>query len=283
MNYYERYVGDFQRDTGHLSCAEIGVYDRLLDHYYGTEEPLPSNHADLCRIARAMDKIEQKAVKRVADEFFHIGDDGLLHNSRADVEVAKAQARINAAKENGKKGGRPPNFKANDNQTQTQQKPIGFQSANPAETHPGVHHTPHASISIFDQPVEVNTSPPAKPAATAGRGTRLPTDWQLPKLWGEWALAERQGWTTDDVRRCAEKFRDHWVSATGRGATKADWLATWRNWVRNENRPPTSAVRGFDARSEDRKRAIAELTGENHEQRAEREINPAIRLAFNVG
>jgi len=82
MNYYERYVGDFQRDTGHLSCAEIGVYDRLLDHYYGTEEPLPSNHADLCRIARAMDKIEQKAVKRVADEFFHIGDDGLLHKGR---------------------------------------------------------------------------------------------------------------------------------------------------------------------------------------------------------
>lgn len=111
----------------------------------------------------------------------------------------------------------------------------------------------------------------------------MPTEWQLPKLWGEWALAEKQGWTADDVRRCAERFRDYWIAATGRGATKADWLATWRNWVRNENRPPTGAIRGFDAKSEDRKRAIAELTGENNDQRAEREINPAIRLAFNVG
>ena len=83
MNYYERFVGDFQRDTGHLSCTEIGVYDRLLDHYYATEIPLPKDYTDLCRISRAMDKIEQKAVRRVADEFSPVAEDGMRHNARA--------------------------------------------------------------------------------------------------------------------------------------------------------------------------------------------------------
>ena len=31
----------------------------------------------------------------------------------------------------------------------------------------------------------------------------------------------------------AAKFADHWHAKAGRDATKADWLATWRNWCRN--------------------------------------------------
>lgn len=145
---------------------------------------------------------------------------------------------------------------------------------------------------ISEQRVVVETSPPAQPAAAtkAVRGSRLPDDWQLPKAWGEWALQEKPGWTADDVRRCADKFRDHWLSATGRTATKADWQATWRNWVRNEQGPPARASPQFDARSADRKRAVAELTGVpttelggNQHERIEREINPAPRLACAVG
>jgi uncharacterized protein YdaU (DUF1376 family) len=108
MNYYERYVGDYQKDTGNLSCCEVGAYDRLLDHYYGTELPLPSEISSLNRICRAMDEHEKDAVQNVANLFFPIMDDGMRHNKRADEEIIKAQARIRAAKENGKKGGRPP-------------------------------------------------------------------------------------------------------------------------------------------------------------------------------
>lgn len=31
----------------------------------------------------------------------------------------------------------------------------------------------------------------------------------------------------------AEKFADYWTAKSGTGATKLDWLATWRNWCRN--------------------------------------------------
>lgn len=65
------------------------------------------------------------------------------------------------------------------------------------------------------------------------RGTRLPQDWQLPKAWGEWALAEFKTWTTDVVRVEADKFRDFWHSKAGKEAAKLDWQATWRNWCRN--------------------------------------------------
>lgn len=67
------------------------------------------------------------------------------------------------------------------------------------------------------------------------KGTRLPEDWLLPKPWGEWALKERPELTADEVRKMAETFKDHWIANANRAiGKKADWFATWRNWVRNQ-------------------------------------------------
>lgn len=71
-----------------------------------------------------------------------------------------------------------------------------------------------------------------KPSAM--KGSRLAADWQLPKAWGEWALNEVPGWTADHVRKVGEMFGDYWRSKAGKDAAKADWVATWRNWVRRE-------------------------------------------------
>lgn len=30
-----------------------------------------------------------------------------------------------------------------------------------------------------------------------------------------------------------DRFRDYWTAKTGQSATKLDWLATWRNWLRD--------------------------------------------------
>lgn len=73
-------------------------------------------------------------------------------------------------------------------------------------------------------------APPDKPE----RGARLAKDWQLPKAWGEWALAKYPQWTADKVRDEAAKFRNAWVSKTGKDATKLDWYATWQNWCMND-------------------------------------------------
>lgn len=85
---------------------------------------------------------------------------------------------------------------------------------------------------------------PAKPVAPSTRGTRLKTDWVLPKAWGDWALAEFPHWTADIVRAEASKFRDHWLSESGAKARKVDWLATWRKWCSSDIAQRAHAGRG---------------------------------------
>jgi len=95
------------RDTAHLSLAGHGAYAVLLDTYYATERPLPADYETLYRLCRAILPEEQLVVRKVADQFFPVGEDGLRHNRRADEEIAAARPRIDAARDNGRRGGRP--------------------------------------------------------------------------------------------------------------------------------------------------------------------------------
>ena len=120
MNFYKRFIGDIQRDTGHLSLAEFGAYDRLLDHYYATETPLPSDVDACCRIARAMTKDERKAVSNILNQYFTPTDAGFIQK-RVEQELSEAQPKIEANRINGLRGGRPKGSK-----NKTQEKPTGF-------------------------------------------------------------------------------------------------------------------------------------------------------------
>lgn len=128
MNYFEFYVGDYARDTRHCSLAEHGAFLMLLSSYYATEKPLPADYVALYRICSAMAPEEQAAVRSVADAFFPVAADGLRHNARADVEIPKALARIEKARTNGKRGGRPPKEPSGN--------PAGFDPVNRNETQP---------------------------------------------------------------------------------------------------------------------------------------------------
>lgn len=102
MNYYERHLGDYAKDTAHLTMIEHGAYGLLLDRYYGTEQGIPADQAH--RIARARSKEEKQAVDDVLAEFFSLVE-GVWTNSRAEEEIAKVAAKIpvnEAKKENEK-------------------------------------------------------------------------------------------------------------------------------------------------------------------------------------
>lgn len=88
MNFYKHYIGDFQRDTGHLSLTERGAYLTLIHHYYATEKPLPNDVNALCRIAGAVTKAERDSVKAVM-AFFEVVESGLMH-SRIEAELEKS-------------------------------------------------------------------------------------------------------------------------------------------------------------------------------------------------
>lgn len=102
MNYYEHHLGDYMRDTAHLSMLEDGAYRRLMDVYYTREQPLPTALKDCCRLARAQSKPEREAVDAVLKEFFHQSPEGWRHK-RCDEEIARYQEKkpsADAKKEN---------------------------------------------------------------------------------------------------------------------------------------------------------------------------------------
>ncbi len=86
--WYARYPGDYARDTAHLLLVEHGAYTLLLDHYYSTAAPLPSDISALYRICRAFDETEQKAVDSILRQFFRL-EANTFHNSRADAELVR--------------------------------------------------------------------------------------------------------------------------------------------------------------------------------------------------
>lgn len=91
MNYYERHLGDYARDTVHLSLIEHGVYTILLDRYYATEAPIPVDQTH--RICRARTREEREAVDAVLREFFAQEDDG-WHSARCDAEIARFRESV---------------------------------------------------------------------------------------------------------------------------------------------------------------------------------------------
>ena len=128
MNFYKHYIGDFQRDTGHLSLIETGAYRALLDHHYATEAPLPKKPSELYRLVGAGTKAERAAVNRILTEFFLQTETGWV-NSRALKEIAKADHQRTVNRAVGRLGGRPrktesvsesvSESKPNDNPNQT--------------------------------------------------------------------------------------------------------------------------------------------------------------------
>ena len=87
MNYYRRFIGDYQSDTGHLSVIEHGAYTLLLDLYYATGR-VPKELDSICRIVRAISPEERKAVESILAEFWVLTEVGWV-NERAAIELDK--------------------------------------------------------------------------------------------------------------------------------------------------------------------------------------------------
>lgn len=78
---------------------------------------------------------------------------------------------------------------------------------------------------------EISNSSSAKKSGAAKRGTRIPEPFMLTNDMREWASNEVP---TVDVDASTRRFVDYWRAETGAKATKLDWIATWRNWLRRD-------------------------------------------------
>jgi uncharacterized protein YdaU (DUF1376 family) len=166
VNYYKHYMGDYQRDTGHLSLSQDGAYRRMMDHYYSTEQPLPADKEALYRICGAMDAKERKAADFVAATFF-VKNGNQLHHQRIDEEIAKAQEKIANLKVNGASGG----------------VKSGASRSSKSEANAKANAKANASPKDEAKTNNTNTNNQTKPNGL--ETLRLPA-WLDAPLWGEW-------------------------------------------------------------------------------------------------
>lgn len=101
MNYYSHHIGDYRKDTAHLSLLEHGAYRQLLDTYYTAEKPLILDDAILMRTHCARSADEMQAVRNVLNDFFVRTEDGWVHK-RCVKEIDAYHAKSNKAGESAK-------------------------------------------------------------------------------------------------------------------------------------------------------------------------------------
>lgn len=157
---------------------------------------------------------------------------GYLLRDGTHVEVLKwadQNASLIAAWENGGKGGRPPK-----EPKQNPRVPNAEPKANPAKT----QHKPSANPDETDRRGGDKKGSPSGEGEGEQRSTRLPKPFDLPDDWRDFCRTERPEL---DPAKVAAKFSDYWHGKPGAAGKKLDWLATWRNWVREERGPPNQA------------------------------------------
>lgn len=84
MNYYNRHIGDYLKDTSHLTLLEHGIYTRLMDVYYVRESGLPQDH--IGRLIGARTPEELAALQIVLSEFFELVS-GVWIQHRCEKEI----------------------------------------------------------------------------------------------------------------------------------------------------------------------------------------------------
>ena len=101
MHYYSHNIGDYRRDTAHLTLLEHGVYRQMLDFYYLNEQPLTGDEAKLMRSLCVRSADEMQAMKNVLEDFFELTSDGYIHK-RCDKVIAAFHGKSEKAAQSAK-------------------------------------------------------------------------------------------------------------------------------------------------------------------------------------
>lgn len=208
------YPSDFLAGTSGLSPAERGVYITLLCLIYEHDGPIQRDDARLARRCGSPKAAFVRTLDGLIAEGKITQDEGMLSNRRAEKALMdrtnRTQNSTHAANQR---------WGAQGQKMQQKQRAVDAGAM------------PSQCVGDASQKPEPDVEAKASTSRARKRASRLPADWVLPSDWGLWALD--QGFDEGIIRREADKFKDYWIAASGQKATKLDWFATWRNWLRN--------------------------------------------------
>ena len=225
MHSFLFHLGDYATHTSHLSPMEDLAYRRLIDLYYLHESPPIGTPMQISRRIRMPQEIA--AVEQVLNEFFEeeLTDSGenpaqLWRNKRCDQEIEKFQA----LKEHGRKGAAKRWDRGGDR--------VAMATPMDIQVEPNANH----------EPLTINLNH----IKEKRRGSRFDLV-DMPDDWLDFCKQERQD---IDPRKTFDAFRDYWIAQPGSKGVKADWIATWRNWVRNTRVSPNTQQAKNDRKSQ---------------------------------
>ena len=100
--YMPLYIGDYLKDTMHLTPEQHGIYDLLLMNYWIRGEALPDEDEYLARVSKSS-LVAWHSHRPVISKFFTIGQGHWLHE-RTEQELVKARKQKEAKSKGGKIG-----------------------------------------------------------------------------------------------------------------------------------------------------------------------------------
>ena len=151
------------------------------------------------------EKLDVDAITKIAFSPFR---------AQFERDTEKYNEQVNRNRNNGLKGGRP---KTEGNQEEPK-KPTGL-NENQENPQKGDSGSGSGSGSGSEKPAN-------------RKGSRLSDEWVIPSEWIDWAVSEKSV-SKEAANNEAERFGDYWKSVAGSKGVKANWLATWKNWVRS--------------------------------------------------
>jgi uncharacterized protein YdaU (DUF1376 family) len=232
LNYYEHHLGDYLRDTAHLSMLEDGAYRRLLDLYYTREAPLPANLDAVCRLIRARSDDDKAAVMVVLDEFFVRTDEG-YRLKRCDSEIDLFHEKVEKKR-----------AAANARWASTCNAPAYAPAYAPAMQ---MECPPVSSLQSPDTSLQSKNKTQSADKPRAAK--RMPADWN----WSPEALRAIRAECPDvDFDLEMRRLRDY---EFGRG--RSDWDAVARNWMREEQKKARKNGKARPTRYEENRQRLA--------------------------
>ena len=244
------YPDEFLVGTASMDSELVGAYWRLCSLIYSRGGPVKDDAEDLCHRLRCRPSSWAKLRQSLIDSGKIIVADGTLSNVRTEIELRKVEERTESLRKFGKKGGRLRANLAEETAENSQSEKAEGLSAEKLTT--TTTSTTTISSLRSDPPIGLPPKPaePEKPedprdpedpvdplrqqardrARTERLGSRLTSDFSMPDEWRAWALNE--GHAPHVVALEAAKFLDYWIGKPGKDGRKADWQATWRNWMR---------------------------------------------------
>lgn len=184
---------------------------------------------------------------------------GWLKWNKSAAELGKERARDRQRKTMPDKGVSVPVSKLGRETVRENGRETVRESGDNDQTRPDTDHIESGASSIStpaNLPAAIDASTDV--AAKTKRGTRLPDGWQPARTTAnENAEADHD---PDWLRRQLDRFRDHWAAQSGTKGVKADWDATWRNWIRRAtDYEPRYGTRMGDLTNDDWAAAAARL------------------------